>query len=88
MLPKMGALWKKTPISKALLNIPFRAPSKRAVLPGSPHRAPADRDAPFPEPSICLSKSLVNEPPSRFSKRAPVARPIARASLYMSFSLQ
>ena len=61
MFPKMGPLRKETPISRALLNISFRVPSKRALPPDSPHRAPTDRDVPFPEPSfIHLSKSLVN----------------------------
>ena len=40
--------------------VAFRVPSKGAFPPGSPHRAPKDRDAPFLQPSfICFSKSPV-----------------------------
>jgi hypothetical protein len=67
MTPKTGSLWKQTPISRALLSISFGVHSKGALPPGSSHRAATERDAPFPESSfIHLSKSLVNEPPSRF----------------------
>ena len=58
-----GTLWREMSVSRAFLSINFRVPSKGAPPPGSPHRTPTDRDAPFPEPSIIrLSKSLVNEP--------------------------
>ena len=33
------------------ISISFGVPSKGALLSGSPHTAPPDRDAPFPEPS-------------------------------------
>jgi len=33
-VPKSGALWKQTPVSRALLNISFRVPSKGALPPG------------------------------------------------------
>ena len=41
--------------------------------PGSSHRAPMERDAPFPEPSICLSKSPVKwaPPPLKLPPRGP-----------------
>jgi hypothetical protein len=54
MFPKTGPLWKQLPISRALLSISFSVPSKGALSPGSPHRAPTERDAPFPEPSYIL----------------------------------
>jgi len=58
-----GPLWREMPVSRAFLYITFRVPSKGAPLPGFPHRAPTERNAPFPEASVlCLSKSLVNEP--------------------------
>jgi hypothetical protein len=60
MFPKMGPLWKQTSVSRVLFNISFRVPSRGALPPGSPHRAPTKRDAPFPELSSSLSKSLVN----------------------------
>jgi hypothetical protein len=56
------------------LIISFSVSSKGALTLGSPYRAPTERDAPFPEPSICLSKYLVNEPPSRFPSGAPMER--------------
>jgi hypothetical protein len=66
--PKTGSLWKQTPISRALLSMSFGVPSRGALPTGSPHKAPREKGAPFPGPSfIRLSKSLVNEAPSRFS---------------------
>ena len=65
MFPKTGPLWKKTLVSRALLNISFSVPSKGALPPDSSHRAPIERDTPFPEPFICLSKC----------KRAPLQVP-------------
>jgi len=59
MFPKMGPLRKQTPISRTLLGISLGVPSKRALPPGYPHRAPTERQ--FPEPLFMhLSKSLVN----------------------------
>ena len=40
----------------------FRFASKRALPLGFPCRAHTERDAPFPKPSICLSKVPENEP--------------------------
>ena len=71
--PKWVPYGKRHPFSKTLFNISFRVPSKRALPPVYPHTAPTERDAPFPEPSICLSKSLVNEPSSR-SPKGPIWR--------------
>jgi len=79
--PKTGPLWKQLLISRALLSISFSVPSKGALPPGSPHRAPTERDAPFPEPSYILSKYLVNEPPSRFPSRATMERDARLQSL-------
>ena len=62
-----GPLWRKTPVSRANLYISFRVPSKGARL-QVPLAEPPQRDAPFPEPSfVGLSKSPINEPPSRFT---------------------
>jgi len=75
MFPETGPRWKKTPISRALLSVSFGVPSKGALPPGLPHRAPRVRDAAFREPSfIHLSKSPVNEHPSRIPSGAPVER--------------
>jgi len=51
MFPKTGPLWKQVPISIPLLSTSFGVPSKGALPPGSPHTAPTERDALFPEPS-------------------------------------
>jgi len=61
-----GHLWKEMPVTRAYLYLTFRVPSKVAPHPPrSPHRAPIERDAPFPEPSLnYLSEFLVNGPPS------------------------
>jgi hypothetical protein len=53
-------------IFRTLLSISFGVPSKGALPPNSPYRAPSEGDAPFLEPSIHLSTSPVYEPPSRF----------------------
>jgi len=59
----LGPLWREMPVSRAFFYITFRFPSKEALPPGSPHRAPTERDASFLDPSfIHLLKSLVNEP--------------------------
>jgi len=47
MFPKAGPLWKRTLISMALPSISFGVTSKGALPPGSPHRAPSEREAPF-----------------------------------------
>ena len=47
----VGPLWREMLISRAFLYISFKAHSKGA-LPGSPHRAPIEREALFPEPSF------------------------------------
>jgi len=53
----------------------FGVSSKGALPPGSPQRAPSERGAPFLETSfIQLSKSLVNDPPSRFLSGATMER--------------
>jgi hypothetical protein len=57
MFPKTGPLWKQTPIFRALLIISFGVPTKGVLPPGSPHRAPTVRDAPFPGPSFTVSQS-------------------------------
>ena len=83
----MGPLWKQTSISTALLSIPFGVPSKGPPLPGSLHRAPSERDAPFLEPSfIHHSTSPVYEPPSRFLSGAPMERDARLQSLFYIFS--
>jgi hypothetical protein len=75
MFPKMGPVWKQLPVLRASISISFGVASKGTLPPGSPHRAPTERDAPFPEPSfIRLSKYLVNESPSRFPSGVPMER--------------
>jgi len=71
--PKVGPLWKQRPISRALLSISFRVPSKGALPPVSPHRASSERDAPLLEPPfIHLAKSLVYDPPSWYPSGGPM----------------
>jgi len=70
MFPKIGApIERDPPISRALFSIFFGVPSRVDLPPGSPYRAPSERDAPFLEHFfIHLSNSLINEPPYRFPK--------------------
>jgi len=70
MFSKNGALME----TDALLMISFGVHSKGALPPGFPQRAPSEKDAPFPEPSIQLSKSQVNDSPSKFPSRATMGR--------------
>ena len=61
----------------------FRAPSKGALPPGSPCRAPTEGDTPLLELHfICFSESPVNEPTSR----SPVEMPVSRAFFYTSLA--
>ena len=79
----VGSLWREMPISRAFLYISFRAPSKGALPPGSPCRAPTEGDTPLLELHfICFSESPVNEPTSR----SPVEMPVSRAFFYTSLA--
>jgi hypothetical protein len=49
--PKARPLWKQTSISRTLRGVSLVVTSKGALPPGSPHRAPSERDATFLEPS-------------------------------------
>ena len=61
--PKPGPLWKQMSISRDLPSISFGVPSKGPLPPGSPYRAPSEREALFLEPSsIPLPKSLYVSP--------------------------
>ena len=73
---KAGNLWKQTPISRALLSLSSGVSSKGALPPGFPHRAPSERDVPFLESFILLSKSPVYEPSSKFLSGAPMERDV------------
>ena len=80
--PKAGPLWKQTSISTALFCISFGVTSKGALLPGSPHRVPLERDAPFLEQSfIHLATSPAYQPSSRFPIGAPMERDPRHQSL-------
>jgi hypothetical protein len=75
------------PVSTALLSISFRVPSKRALPPGSPHRAPTDGDVPFPEPSFIhfQSPQYMSPPPGSPAGLIWREMPISRAFLYITF---
>jgi len=57
-----------------MVYVAFRVPSKGAFPPGSPRRATIERDSPFPEPSVPLSKSPVKETPSSFPNGVSMER--------------
>jgi len=81
MFPKSGAP-VETDVNFQKLCVSFGFTSKGALPPGSPHRAPSERDAPFLESSfIHLSTSPVYEPPSRFPSGAPMERDAGLQSL-------
>jgi len=70
------------PVSRAFFYISFRVPSKGPPPIQVPLTELQQRDAPFLEPfSIHLSKSQVNEPPSRFPSGAPMERDARLQSL-------
>ena len=85
MFPKMGPLWIKMPISTALLNIPIRVPNKEALPPGSPHRAPTERE------TLCfqspLSSISLEVPGSTMGALMEREMPLSRAILYISFTV-
>ena len=66
-----GPQWREMPYSRAFLYTSARVPIKDPP-PGSPHRAPSERDAPLPRALfIRFSKSLVNEPHFQVPQRGP-----------------
>ena len=70
-VPFTGSLYgERFAISRAFFYMSFRVPSKGALLPGSPGRAPIARDGLFPGPSFTyLSNALVKKPPSIFPQQ-------------------
>jgi len=87
-----GPPWREMSISRAFLYISFWIPNKKAPTPGSPNRAPTERDAPFLEPSFnYLSKFPVNGPPSQVPQRGerhPFPLPPSMHPLLTHFSLK
>ena len=84
--PKSGPLWRQASVSRVLLSMTFGIPSKGALPPGSPHKAPSERDARLLEPSfIHPSTSTVYEPHPG-SPVGPLWRemPVSRAFFYTS----
>ena len=82
MFPRNGAPMETNVHFQSLTYDILLGPPKGTLPPGSPHRAPSEKDALFPEPSfIHLSKSLVNEPPSKFTSGAPMERDACLQSL-------
>jgi hypothetical protein len=76
-------------ISRAFLYIAFMVPTKEAHPPGSPNRAPTERDAAFPEPSFnYISKLMVNGhlPPLKFPNGSPMEREMPVSTLLLQVS--
>ena len=73
-------------MSKTFINMPcvaFRVPSKGALPPCCLHRPPNERDAPFTECPLTLSKSPVNETPLQVLLWREMS--VSRDVLYISF---
>ena len=71
------------PVSRALLYISSRVPSKGAPCSRPSSLSPLwERRSAFGTPFIHLSKSLVDEPPSRFPIGAPMERDASLLSLF------
>jgi hypothetical protein len=86
---------KESSVSRASHYTFYRVLSKGALPPGSPHRAPIERDAPFTEPSfISLSKSPCKAAPSMFPQQGPygetrsVSRAIVSSFIRVSYGPQ
>jgi len=79
----LGPLWRKMPVSRAFLTITSRFPSKEAP-PQRPSALNLFREKySTPRASIIhLSKSPVDEPPSRFPNRARMERDAHLQSLF------
>ena len=52
--PPRGPIWWEIPISRAFLYISLRVPSKGALPPGSPHRAPIEETLHFHSPALSV----------------------------------
>jgi hypothetical protein len=78
-------LWKEMPVTRGSIN--FRVPNIGTPPPGSLHRVPIEKDAPFMEPSNYLSEFLVNGP-SMILNRAPMEKVAHLHSLLKSHSKQ
>jgi len=77
-----GAPMESNAPHQRFLYITFRVPSKGAPPPSSPHRAPIERYAPFPEPSFnYLSEFWANRP--RHLSGAPMERDACLQSLLL-----
>ena len=71
--PQMRTLWRKTPSSRALLNISFRVPTKRALLVPLAE-FPLREMLHFQRP-LCPSLKVPGKgAPSRFPDRAPIKK--------------
>jgi len=69
-----GPPWREMPVSGDFLNISSRVPSEGAP-PETPSMGPLQREMFHPRaPFIQLSKSLVDEPSSRFPKWGPYGK--------------
>ena len=92
MFPKRGPNGKRRPFLELYLTVypsgsPLKEPSLQTPLTGLLQRErEREQETPFPEPSICLSKSLVNDPPPGFPP-GPLWREmlVSRAFHYISF---
>jgi hypothetical protein len=71
MFPKSGAPMETDAHSRALLNLSFRVPSKRALPPGPAHGVPSVRDVPFVEPSFIFHSPRYTNPPSLLIPSSP-----------------
>ena len=77
-----GPLWREMPISRALINISSRVPSKGALPKGPLHSLLREKCS-IPRASfIRISNFLVDEPHSRFPSGAPVERDAHLQSLF------
>ena len=73
-IPQQIPYGERRPFQEPSLWITLRFPCKGALPPGSPRRASTGKEAPFPEPPICPSKSPVKQVLFRFPNGAPMER--------------
>jgi hypothetical protein len=80
--PATGSLWRRTPVSRAFLFIPFRVPSKGALPPGSPRRTHIERRSFSRALFYCLSNSPVKR---AFPLGSPVGPLWTEMSVFRAF---
>jgi hypothetical protein len=88
-VPQTGPQWKKTSVPRALLDsVSFWVPTKGALPPDSPHRAPTERERERARDSVSRAIYLSLKIPGKWSpSRFPTGAPMKRDARFQSLPL-